>query len=79
MTDPGQATLFVRRSSDRDSNATDELARILHEGLARIVELRFFGGQKHPAIAEILDVPLRSVERGWSTARAWLYQRISEE
>lgn len=56
--------------------ALAELAR-LDEELGRIVELRFFGGLKHPAIADLLGVSLRRVERGWSTARSWLYTRLS--
>lgn len=39
---------------------------------ARIVELRFFGGLTMPKIAELTRQPLRSVERDWSFARAWL-------
>ena len=42
--------------------------------LARIVELRFFGGFSNPEIAELLSVSLRSVERGWQFARSWLKQ-----
>lgn len=56
--------------------ALAELTR-LDEELARIVEMRFFGGLKHPAIADLLGVSLRRVERGWSTARSWLYTRLS--
>jgi RNA polymerase sigma factor (TIGR02999 family) len=55
--------------------ALAELAEV-DPDLARIVELRFFGGLKHPEIAKVVGTSLRSVERGWSTARAWLYQRI---
>jgi RNA polymerase sigma factor (TIGR02999 family) len=40
--------------------------------LHRLVELRFFGGLSHPEIAELTSVPLRTVERRWSLARAWL-------
>lgn len=39
---------------------------------ARIVELRFFGGLTMPKIAELTGKPLRSIERDWSFARAWL-------
>lgn len=39
---------------------------------ARIIELRFFGGLTMPKIAELTGKPLRSVERDWSFARAWL-------
>lgn len=38
----------------------------------RIVEMRYFAGLALPAVAETLDVPLRTVERKWQWARAWL-------
>ena len=40
--------------------------------LARIVELRFFGGRGSEEIAEALAVSRRTVERGWRAAQAWL-------
>lgn len=43
----------------------------------RIVELRFFGGLTNAEIARILDVSERTVERGWSFARAWLHKEIA--
>ena len=44
--------------------------------LAEIVELRFFGGFANKEIAELLGVSLRTVERGWQFARAWLKQHF---
>jgi RNA polymerase sigma factor (TIGR02999 family) len=44
--------------------------------LAQLVELRFFGGLDNPAIAEALGMSLRSVERGWRTARAFLQREM---
>lgn len=44
--------------------------------LCRIVELRFFGGLSHPEIARTIDVPLRTVERRWRRARAWLQAEL---
>ena len=44
--------------------------------LAQIVELRFFGGMGHQEIATALDTSLRSVERGWRLARAWLHDEL---
>lgn len=44
---------------------------------ARIVELRFFGALPMSKIALIIDKPLRTVERDWSFARAWLCARQS--
>ena len=40
--------------------------------LARIAELRLFGGLTHEEIADAQGVSVRTVERGWRTARAWL-------
>tara|TARA_R110002072_G_scaffold97101_2_gene213400 strand:+ start:1166 stop:1735 length:570 start_codon:yes stop_codon:yes gene_type:complete len=45
---------------------------------ARIVELRFFGGLTMPKIAELTGKPLRSIERDWSFARAWLYAKQAD-
>jgi RNA polymerase sigma factor (TIGR02999 family) len=65
--------------------AGDMLA--LHEGLeqlgqadpelVRLVELRFFGGLSHEQIAGNLGVSLRSVERSWRLARAFLTQHLA--
>src|SRR5215831_9522054 len=44
---------------------------------AQIVELRFFGGLTHEEIALALGTSLRSVNRQWRLARAWLYQRVA--
>ena len=46
--------------------------------LAQIVELRFFGGLNHPQIASALGTSLRSIERGWRLARAWLLNALDE-
>jgi len=40
--------------------------------MVRLVELRFFGGRTMAETAEILGVPMRTAEREWKTARAWL-------
>jgi RNA polymerase sigma factor (TIGR02999 family) len=45
--------------------------------LARVVELRYFGGLSTGAIAEVLDLSERSVERHWRLARAWLVGELS--
>ncbi|MEM9382308.1 MAG: ECF-type sigma factor [Planctomycetota bacterium] len=56
--------------------ALEELAAERPE-LARVVELRFFAGMKHPEIARVEGLPLRRVERNWQAARAWLFARLS--
>jgi RNA polymerase sigma-70 factor, ECF subfamily len=40
--------------------------------LARVVEMRCFGGLTHGQIAEALGVDERTAKRDWSFARAWL-------
>lgn len=39
--------------------------------LARLIELRFFGGLSEPETAEALAVSLATVQRDWARARAW--------
>ena len=41
--------------------------------LAKVVELRFFGGLDVAEAAEILEVSPRTVKSDWALARAWLY------
>lgn len=47
--------------------------------MARIVELKFFGGRTNTEAAEAMGMPLRSMERAWFTARAWLRSRLEGE
>ncbi|MCB9878253.1 MAG: sigma-70 family RNA polymerase sigma factor [Planctomycetes bacterium] len=59
--------------------AVDEvLARLaaVDPQLAQLVELRFFAGLDNPTAAEALGISLRSVERGWRTARAFLVREL---
>jgi len=44
---------------------------------AKVVELRFFGGLDAPEIAAVLDLSLRTVERDWRFAKAWLHNEVS--
>jgi RNA polymerase sigma factor (TIGR02999 family) len=44
---------------------------------ARVVELRFFGGLTVQETAEVLGVSVRTVERDWTMARAWLRREIT--
>lgn len=56
--------------------ALQRLAR-LDERMARVVELRFFGGLSVEETAEVLEVDPRTVKRDWRKARAVLYQELS--
>jgi len=42
----------------------------------QIVELKFFGGLSEEEIAEVLHLSLRTVQREWNLARAWLYREL---
>ena len=53
----------------------DEAMAKLDEQFVRIVESCFFGGLNSRDAAEVLLVPLRTLERGWATARSWLRGR----
>jgi RNA polymerase sigma factor (TIGR02999 family) len=55
--------------------ALDDLAK-LDPALARLVEMRFFGGMTAVEIAEALGISERSVQREWTKARALLMTLI---
>jgi RNA polymerase sigma factor (TIGR02999 family) len=44
---------------------------------SQIVELKFFGGMQEEAIAEVLKISLRTVQREWNLARAWLFNELA--
>ncbi|HEX9000806.1 MAG TPA: sigma-70 family RNA polymerase sigma factor [Blastocatellia bacterium] len=46
---------------------------------SQIVELKFFGGLSEEEIAEVMTLSLRTVQRDWSLARAWLYKELSKD
>jgi len=57
------------------NDALDELQTASPER-AEIVKLRFFAGFSEAEIAGLLDLSERSVQRHWSCAKAWLFERI---
>lgn len=60
-----------------DLNGALERLEEFDPELAEIVELRFFGGLRHPEIAEQVGRSLRTVERQWRLARAWLHSELT--
>ncbi len=46
--------------------------------LAQVVELRFFGGHTLAEIATLTDCSLRTVNRRWQLARAWLLDAMED-
>jgi len=57
------------------NDAMTELKAVSPER-AEIVNLRFFAGLNEAQIGAILKLSERSVQRQWSYARAWLFERI---
>ena len=72
---------------DMDLVALDEALKQLVEEYprpAQVVELLFFGGLSAQEAADVLsasggEISLRTVERDWRFARAWLHQEISKK
>lgn len=52
---------------------------LLDERLPRIVECRFFTGLTAEETAEALGVSIRTVERDWKRARAWLRREMGPD
>ncbi len=70
-----------RMSIDRppDLVALDDALKTLAEKdrqLARLVELRYFGGLTKEEIAEVLGISSATVTRRWRMAKAWLYSYL---
>lgn len=57
--------------------ALDGLAA-LDARLARVVELRYFGGLTEEEVAATLDLNVRTIRRDWRRARAYLLDRLGE-
>ena len=74
----GDPALASDLSAEDLVSLDDALQRLsrLQERLARVVELRFFGGMTEPEVAETLGIPKRTVQRDWARARAWLYKEL---
>jgi len=48
-----------------------------HPLLARVVELRFYGGLSGDQTAEVMEISSRAVDNYWRAARAWLHGKLS--
>ena len=60
------------------NHALDRLSE-LDEGLARVVELRAFGGMTIEEAACVLKVSPMTAKREWRTAKAWLTRELGLE
>ena len=59
------------------NEAVDRLAE-RHPGMAKVVELRFFGGLSVQEVAEVLETSPRTVEREWTRAKAYLRETLRD-
>ncbi len=51
----------------------------LDERMARVVELRVFGGLSIEEITEVLGVSRRTVDRDWNVAKMWFVRELGQE
>jgi len=72
--------VFEERATDLVA-LDDALARLaqMDARMARVVELRFFGGLTVAEAGEALEISQRSVESDWSMAKLWLLRELSKE
>ena len=78
----GQAPLSLNEELAGAPSGSEETVLMIDEALARLEEAnprlaevviaRFFGGQTADEISEMLDISVRTVQRDWERARAWL-------
>lgn len=69
-----EAGAAVDAQADWLLEVNDALERLkaVDERLVRVVECRFFAGLTEEETAEALEIGLRTVQRDWMRARAWL-------
>jgi RNA polymerase sigma factor (TIGR02999 family) len=66
---PAETVLAVHRAIEQ--------LEAFDERLARLVEYRFFAGMTEEEMAAALGVSLRTVQRDWMRARAWLQRALA--
>ena len=78
--DEAQAVSGSGRSADIVAldGALMKLAKV-DERKSRLVELRFFGGLSEAEAAQVLNSSVRTVQREWSLARAWLFRELRDD
>ena len=77
--DPG---LIVAATDSIDVEALDDaLTRLAAQDpeLARVVEVRFFGGLSIEETAEAMGISPATVKRRWTLAKAWLARDLGRE
>ena len=73
-----EAQLADEAADDRLLAVDEALGRLAgeEEKVAEVVKLRYFVGLTIEQTAAALDISVRTANRHWSYARAWLYQQL---
>ena len=78
---PLEAALEMAEAQSEDLLALDEsLTRLaaIEARLGQVVEYRFFGGFSTRETAELMGISVRSVDRDWQRAKAYLYRELRQ-
>lgn len=79
---PAEAVESLADATDEYVDALDSALTQLGEfdaELARLVELRFFGGLSIEEASQVLGMSERTAKRHWTVARGWLHRAIAGE
>lgn len=71
---------LIQEERSEEMMAIDEALDLLaakDSTAAELVKLRYFVGMSMEEAAEVLGIPLRTAERLWTYAKAWLRRRIA--
>jgi len=76
----GAGLAFVTLATDAGlpASSADDLLRLADERLARVVEMRYFGGLTEAEIGEALGITERTVQRDWRKARVYLLAAMQD-
>ena len=77
LDEAGGAEVAQARQFSALDEALDDLARI-NPRQAQVIECRFFAGLSEEETSEALDTSLRTVQRDWNEARAWLAKNLRD-
>ena len=76
--DEGRVPVADRGAVLLDLDEALERLAVMSPRLARVVELKFFGGMTEKEIGVALEVSERTVRGDWRKAKAWLSRELSE-
>ncbi len=73
--------LLSERQADEMLALEDALVRLagIDARACRVVQYRFFGGLSLAETAEVLAVSVKTVQRAWAAARAWLRKEVARD